>query len=129
MNFRLSPSDKKLEETRFKTNICRNIMEKGFCSYGDKCQFAHGTDVSFINTFPVVKCEFQEMHRVEQDSKYKTKRCQRYWSHGGCPYGPRCKFLHYEEQARPELRSYSRAPGGEVSPRMRNMFNMSLGSS
>ena len=66
MNFRLSPSDKKLEETRFKTNICRNIMEKGYCSYGDKCQFAHGTDVSFINTFPVVKYEFQEMRRVER---------------------------------------------------------------
>ena len=59
MNFRLSPSDKKLEETRFKTNICRNIMEKGFCSYGDKCQFAHGTDVSFINTFPVVNISFR----------------------------------------------------------------------
>ena len=102
---RSSPSNKMLEETRFKTNICRNIMDRGYCSYGDHCQFAHGTD---------------EMRRLEQDSKYKTKRCQRYWSSvGGCPYGPRCKFLHYEDQSQSELRSYSRAPGGEVSPRMR----------
>lgn len=26
----------------YKTSLCRNFQEKGFCQYGDKCKFAHG---------------------------------------------------------------------------------------
>ena len=40
----------------------------------------------------------QEMRNVGQHSKYKTKRCQKYWIAGYCAYGPRCNFLHYEEK-------------------------------
>merc|ERR1712150_326335 len=71
------------QNTRFKTEICRNFKEKGHCLYGDLCQFAHGKD---------------EMRNVGQHSKYKTKRCQKYWIAGYCAYGPRCNFLHYEEK-------------------------------
>ena len=38
------------------------------------------------------------MRNVGQHSKYKTKRCQKYWIAGYCAYGPRCNFLHYEEK-------------------------------
>ena len=33
------------QNTRFKTEICRNFKEKGHCLYGDLCQFAHGKEV------------------------------------------------------------------------------------
>ena len=36
---------------------------------------------------------------MSQHSKYKTKRCQKYWISGYCAYGPRCNFLHYEEMS------------------------------
>lgn len=28
--------------TKAKSSLCRNFMEKGTCPYGNKCQFAHG---------------------------------------------------------------------------------------
>jgi hypothetical protein len=28
---------------KFKTELCKNYMEKGLCRYGPRCQFAHGT--------------------------------------------------------------------------------------
>ena len=27
---------------RYKTEMCKNFSENGFCPYTDKCQFAHG---------------------------------------------------------------------------------------
>lgn len=69
---------------RFKTEICRNIKEKGSCLYGDLCQFAHGKD---------------EVRDVVKHNKYKTKLCQKYWIHGYCAYGPRCNFVHCEKDS------------------------------
>jgi hypothetical protein len=28
--------------SKAKTSLCKNFTEKGYCSYGKKCQFAHG---------------------------------------------------------------------------------------
>ena len=58
------------------------------------------------------------MRNVGQHSKYKTKRCQKYWIAGYCAYGPRCNFLHYEEkdQVQPKHAARNRDPsasGGE----------------
>ena len=27
---------------KYKTEMCKNFSENGYCHYGDKCQFAHG---------------------------------------------------------------------------------------
>ena len=52
-----------------------------------------------------------------QHSKYKTKRCQKYWIAGYCAYGPRCNFLHYEEkdQVGPKHGVQARDSGGAAS--------------
>ena len=34
--------------------------------------------------------------------KYKTKYCQKYWNHGYCSYGPRCIFIHKEQESQRE---------------------------
>ena len=64
--------------------MCKNYSEKGFCSYWNKCQFAHG---------------LQELQKNLQDTKrpaYRTKKCKSFWDTGSCRYGFRCQFLHYE---------------------------------
>lgn len=51
------------------------------CSYGAKCQFAHGS---------------HELRARTRTHKYKTQRCKNFWQTGSCPYGARCNFLHLE---------------------------------
>ncbi|KAF0993076.1 hypothetical protein HZS_8056, partial [Henneguya salminicola] len=67
---------------KYKTEICRNYEWKGFCNYGDKCQYAHGSD---------------ELMPSEKHPKYKTKLCAYYHTKGICDYGRRCNFIHDEK--------------------------------
>ena len=47
--------------------------------------------------------------------KYKTKYCQKYWILGYSAYGPRCNFIHKEQESQ-------RAGniGGNFKPSVRN---------
>lgn len=82
--FPMSQVGKKLvNQTRYKTELCRQYEEKGQCRYGDKCQFAHG-DV--------------ERRSLDRHPKYKTEMCRTYHQHGFCNYGLRCNFIHNEEE-------------------------------
>jgi hypothetical protein len=70
--------------TKAKSSLCRNYMEKGTCPYGAKCQFAHG---------PVeLKCN------SDQQMSYKTRPCHAFAKKGYCCYGSRCNFLHRAEE-------------------------------
>jgi len=65
---------------RYKTELCRSYEETGgWCRYGDKCQFAHGTS---------------ELRSVDRHPRYKTELCRTFHSRGFCAYGPRCHFIH-----------------------------------
>jgi hypothetical protein len=55
-------------------------MEKSYCPYADKCQFAHGPHELKIN--------------MEYNKSYKTKGCHAFNQKGYCPYGNRCNFIH-----------------------------------
>ncbi|XP_026813366.1 protein TIS11 [Rhopalosiphum maidis] len=65
--------------SRYKTEMCRQYIEKIKCAYGDKCQFAHGE---------------QDLRPVFRHPKYKTEPCRSFNSAGYCPYGQRCHFVH-----------------------------------
>ena len=85
VNFKRSDSQrspKLLNQTRYKTEICRSFEESGQCKYGEKCQFAHGQD---------------EIRQTNRHPKYKTQMCRTFHSYGFCPYGPRCHFIHNED--------------------------------
>ncbi|KAJ6231944.1 protein tis11 [Anaeramoeba flamelloides] len=67
----------------YKTEVCRSWIENGYCKYGNKCQFAHGTS---------------ELRKVSRHPKYKTQICKAYNTQGICRYGRRCKFIHKKSQ-------------------------------
>jgi hypothetical protein len=48
-------------------------METGFCRYGGKCQFAHGTE---------------ELRQVKRHPKYKTRYCRNFMK----------VLLHFEQE-------------------------------
>ncbi|KAI8053115.1 uncharacterized protein B0P05DRAFT_440333, partial [Gilbertella persicaria] len=63
----------------YKTEHCRNWDEKGFCRYGKRCRYAHGTE---------------ELRPILRSNQYKTKICRAYHENGTCSYGIRCTFIH-----------------------------------
>lgn len=63
----------------YKTELCRNWVERGDCRYKDRCRYAHGPE---------------ELRPVARSNQYKTKLCKSYHESGSCLYGVRCTFIH-----------------------------------
>src|SRR3569833_3098021 len=74
----------KLNDPKYKTELCKGFSNKGFCPYGNKCRFAHGK---------------HELSGKSIDaSKYKQKECKSFKEQGFCMYGSRCNFKHDERK-------------------------------
>eukprot|EP01080_Neovahlkampfia_damariscottae_P004642 gene4642-8215_t len=69
------------DENLFKTEICKAWELGEECTFGDKCQYAHG---------------IEELRGKDRHQKYKTSLCKGYHEDGHCPYGSRCSFIHGE---------------------------------
>lgn len=65
----------------YKTEMCRQFEENGFCKYQNRCQFAHSEE---------------EMRCINRHPRYKTEICKSFWDNGQCAYGKRCCFIHGE---------------------------------
>lgn len=66
--------------SRFKTELCNNLIELGVCKYGDRCHYAHGAH------------ELRQVSR--RHPKYRTEKCKNFELTGRCPFGPRCSYVH-----------------------------------
>jgi len=86
------PEDK-VDKTKYKTEMCKNWIEVGFCRYGGKCQFAHG-DHELMGKAPPVN-----------NQKYKSKTCTTFAETLFCPYGQRCLFRH-EDRSFHQVKQY-----------------------
>eukprot|EP00826_Nyctotherus_ovalis_P062461 TRINITY_DN9038_c0_g1_i18.p1 TRINITY_DN9038_c0_g1~~TRINITY_DN9038_c0_g1_i18.p1 ORF type:complete len:176 (-),score=30.12 TRINITY_DN9038_c0_g1_i18:129-656(-) len=77
---------------KYKTELCKNWEERGYCPYGAKCRFAHGA---------------RELNSKEKiNDKYKSKPCQAFFSTMFCSYGNRCLFKHDERAIKDINRVY-----------------------
>lgn len=73
------PKPKK-EQVKFKTELWKNWIEKGKCSYSVRCRFAHGHHELVQN---------KEVERMQKNEKCETYHNQGFWT-----YGVRCLFYH-----------------------------------
>ncbi|KAK5780853.1 putative mRNA-binding protein CTH1 PWA37_003511 [Arxiozyma heterogenica] len=67
----------------YKTELCESFTTKGFCKYGNKCQFAHGLN---------------ELKFKQRSNNFRTKPCINWDKLGYCPYGKRCLFKHGDDR-------------------------------
>lgn len=70
----------------YKTELCKNFMQKGFCEFNDECAYAHGLhELNMKQNF---------LHK-----NYKTKMCKKWHveTPGKCCYGDKCQFIHDEK--------------------------------
>ena len=68
------------EATKFKIEMCKNWETQGWCTFGDKCTFAHGKNELVDKSFVI--------------PKYKSRKCESYYFNGFCNFGPKCNYLH-----------------------------------
>lgn len=82
----------------YKTEICKSFENSNFCTYGDKCQFAHSLN---------------ELRDIERHPRYKTELCKTYTTIGECTYGKRCCFIHAgpNEDKHTDLQDARNIPG------------------
>ena len=82
---RLSPLPQKINLCKYKTEMCKNYSEVGYCPYYSKCQFAHG---------------WEELHSLSSSKNefYRTKPCKPFKDKSTCNYGFRCQFSHKQDQ-------------------------------
>ena len=69
--------------SNYKTELCKQFLSRGYCPYGRKCRFAHGTN-------ELIK----KIHRAN----YKKEKCKSFYENGYCSYGSRCQFRHDERK-------------------------------
>ena len=90
---------------KYKTMLCKHFSSPKGCSFGDKCQFAHGVnDLRTSNGLPISNPQIP--NNTPQDKKslnlqnYKIVKCK-YWEKAhNCRYGSLCTFAHGDEELR-----------------------------
>lgn len=70
-----------IKDPKYKTELCKNYVKYGKCSYKGKCRYAHG-DSELIS-------------KNLSNKNYKKTNCDKFYtSPGVCPYGFRCQYIH-----------------------------------
>ena len=68
------------DQIRYKTEMCKNYLELGFCRFDQKCYYAHFAHELKVATY--------------KHKKYKTQLCKPFHLEGFCDFGARCAFIH-----------------------------------
>lgn len=84
-------TEQKVDEAKYKTEMCKNWIETNQCRYGNKCQFAHGKE---------------ELDLFKQANKRRTKNCRVFYKEKHCQYGSRCMFRHEHRHFDQIMRHY-----------------------
>ena len=73
---------------KYKSELCKNWIEVGFCRYRKQCKFAHGQNELSVNK-----------------TRQRVGNCKTFFTTGQCPYGVRCYFLH-EHRSLTQIKRY-----------------------
>jgi len=85
----------------YKTRLCERFETEGFCPYGPKCTFAHGTNELRERPTAEEKVGSPPSARDGPENPlYKTRLCERFMKENFCQYGPKCNFAHGEHELR-----------------------------
>ena len=91
----------------YKTAMCKNVTEKGHCSHGDNCHYAHSSAELRAKKPGIgpgggmmagMGPGAQNMFKRKQMGLVKTVLCTNYSSYGECQFGDNCNFAHGPEE-------------------------------
>lgn len=86
---------------RYKTMMCKHYNTPQGCSYGDKCQFAHGP-AELRSAGPIAAQPMSVTTKQPQRNplNYKIVKCKNWERDGTCKYGAHCTFAHGDDDLR-----------------------------
>ena len=87
---------------RYKTALCRHFDTPQGCSYGEKCQFAHGiNELKQNDKNMMAQNPMQAMDNKQKNIlNYKIVKCKNWEKDKSCKYGAHCTFAHGDEEIR-----------------------------
>ena len=86
----------KQNNRKYKTALCKHFNTPQGCSYGQKCQFAHGNS----DLRPNIN-QFATMIQNQNNMlNYKIAKCKNWERDGVCKYGSFCSFAHGDKEIR-----------------------------
>ena len=90
---------------RYKTTLCKHFATAQGCSYGDKCQFAHGQAELRLNSGAMNQMGPMGMNPYIEKAQnnvinYKIVKCKNWEKDNNCKYGAKCTFAHGDAELR-----------------------------
>ena len=90
----------KPNNAKYKTILCKHFNTPQGCSYGEKCQFAHGNkELRAFNSQMI-----PQMNNLTKSQNsilnYKIVKCKNFEKDGTCKYGQHCTFAHGDKDLR-----------------------------
>jgi hypothetical protein len=101
-----------MNSNKFKTVLCKHFGQTGTCSYGDKCQFAHGFqelknsgapntgNIGVPTMMPDMNTNMNKQKTAPNPSNFKIVKCKNWETSGTCKYGSVCTFAHGDNELR-----------------------------
>lgn len=76
--------------------MCRKFQDTGYCPYGSKCNFAHGSHQMRKLDAPSYKVQ----KTPSVSDKFKQQPCLVFHNGGVCHLGSKCSYIHYHTKYR-----------------------------
>jgi hypothetical protein len=101
------------DDPHHKTRMCAHFQKSGHCHFGERCNFAHGSEELRVPSEAVSGRKSAEGSDVSETAStcssvdlnallglpdYKTRICRNFQQTGACKYGDRCNFAHGKEE-------------------------------
>ena len=108
-------------QAKYKTMLCKHFSSEKGCSFGDKCQFAHGIRElrpqggSLNQAIP-------EKRKGPNPQNYKIVKCKYWEKDGTCRYGTLCTFAHGDAELRSKTDNIAFAQNEQMNSPMYSMI-------
>ena len=108
--------------------MCKHYNTPQGCSYGDKCQFAHGPQELRAFNGQITQDNTMEMTKNQKSMiNYKIVKCKNWEKDGTCKYGNHCTFAHGDTDLRDKTSNlYQMQQPMMMYPYMMNMNMMPM---
>ena len=82
--------------------LCKHFNTPQGCSYGEKCQFAHGErELKHVDGNIMNQNYMMQMNNKQKDAiNYKIVKCKNWEKDKTCKYGAHCTFAHGDSELR-----------------------------